>query len=193
MSKTRMAGEALSQEERNKRARDRIAENDDLRAARLGGIQYIDGLKSIEGLDEKAVARAYQGDSWGNDDLRRYNDIMGISNGGGDGGETPSPTPSEPQVPPTVEPPAAHVDPPVTSPTNPPANDIVTSPGLYSGFSSVGSQQNFTQNNPVDINGDNNTVDMSVAHYGDKIRNFNYQGGGGRSFLDQFMASKGLK
>jgi hypothetical protein len=180
MSKTRMAGEALSQEERNKRARDRIAENDDLRAARLGGIQYGDGLKSIEGLDEKAVARAYQGDSWGNDDLRRYNDIMGISNGGGEDNAPVVDTP------PTVEPPAAHVDPPVTSPTKPPANGIITSPGLYNQFG--GSTQNVVQDNDVNITGDNNTVtqDNSVSHYGDSIRS-------GRSFLDAFMSSKGLK
>ena len=79
MSKKRMAGEKLSQEQRNANARTKLLEDDDARAERLSGIEFKDGVTSIDGLDEKQVSQAYQGGYFGKDDLQRYNKLMGIN------------------------------------------------------------------------------------------------------------------
>lgn len=119
--------------------------------------------RATKGLDaDKAFEALEGGRSFSKEsDMVRYNNIM---NGGG---STPQPQPSP-------------------SPSPAPSQTTNTTNTNTSGFSSKGSEQNFSQNNPVDIDGDNNFVDMSVAHYGDSIRNFNYQsnGGGGDANYD---------
>jgi hypothetical protein len=80
MAKKRMAGDKLSQAQRNAEAREKFLEDDDARAERLEGIKYGDGITSIDGLDEKKVSQAYQGGTFGKDDMRRYNQLMGNNN-----------------------------------------------------------------------------------------------------------------
>ena len=80
MAKTRMAGDKLSQAQRNAEAREKFLEDDEARAERLEGIKYADGITSIDGLDEKKVSQAYQGGTFGKDDMRRYNQLMGNNN-----------------------------------------------------------------------------------------------------------------
>jgi hypothetical protein len=80
MAKKRMAGDKLSQAQRNAEAREKFLEDDEARAERLEGIKYGDGITSIDGLDEKKVSQAYQGGTFGKDDMRRYNQLMGNNN-----------------------------------------------------------------------------------------------------------------
>lgn len=80
MAKQRMAGDKLSQAQRNAEAREKFLVDDEARAERLEGIKYGDGITSIDGLDEKKVSQAYQGGTFGKDDMRRYNQLMGNNN-----------------------------------------------------------------------------------------------------------------
>ena len=80
MAKKRMAGDKLSQAQRNAEARKKFLEDDEARAERLEGIEYADGITSIDGLDEEKVSQAYQGGKFGEADMRRYNKLMGINN-----------------------------------------------------------------------------------------------------------------
>ena len=75
-----MAGDKLSQAQRNAEAREKFLKDDEARGERLEGIEYADGITSIDGLDEEKVSQAYQGGKFGEADMRRYNKLMGINN-----------------------------------------------------------------------------------------------------------------
>ena len=69
--------EELSRAQRNKQAREALLTNPEAREERLSGVEFIDGFKNFDGYDEKMVSQALQGGSWGDDDQRRYDRMMG--------------------------------------------------------------------------------------------------------------------
>ena len=115
MAKQRMAGERLSQEEQNRRAREKRANDPEQLQALMGKVDR--DAYDFEGYGDKAIAMAFQGDSFGDEDYAR---LTGKPMGGLDNDPDPDPdpnptepvvtTPGGPTVTPTPEVPGAGVD-----------------------------------------------------------------------------------
>ena len=177
--------EALSRAQRNEQAREALLTDDEARAKRLSGVEFIDGFENFDGYDEKMVSQALQGGSWGDDDQRRYDRMMGKTDDdfGGDIIDDPitdpEPSPVENKIPQ-----------PVNVTVSPSYDNDVTfgsPPGTAPGVDGYGGQSlQVAQNNPLTqtVTGDNNVTtayqDNSISPYGrsnylnDWIRRHNF-------------------
>ena len=163
--------EALSRAQRNEQAREALLTDDEARAKRLSGVEFIDGFENFDGYDEKMVSQALQGGSWGDDDQRRYDRMMGKTDDdfGGDIIDDPitdpEPSPVENKIPQ-----------PVNVTVSPSYDNDVTfgsPPGTAPGVDGYGGQSlQVAQNNPLTqtVTGDNNVTtayqDNSISQYG---------------------------
>ena len=163
--------EALSRAQRNEQAREALLTDDEARAKRLSGVEFIDGFENFDGYDEKMVSQALQGGSWGDDDQRRYDRMMGKTDDdfGGDIVDDPitdpEPSPVENKIPQ-----------PVNVTVSPSYDNDVTfgsPPGTAPGVDGYGGQSlQVAQNNPLTqtVTGDNNVTtayqDNSISQYG---------------------------
>ena len=68
--------EELSRARQNEQAREALLTNPEAREKRLSGVEFIDGFENFDGYDDKNVSQALQGKSWGDDDQRRYDQMM---------------------------------------------------------------------------------------------------------------------
>lgn len=167
----------LSRAERNRQYRESLLTNDEERSRRLEGIQGIDGL------DEKLVSQALQGDEFGEKDRARYDALLNAQNGGPDSDST-SPDSSSPD-------------------SGSPVQGVggQTTGDFRSGNGSINSP--ISQDNDIAIDGNQNTVsqdnsinqtvdnsDNSRRYYGGSSRTFNYTGGDGESNLYDSPVSK---
>ena len=147
MAKSRMAGEALSNTQRNRQTREEIGNSPERLAER---ISIVDRNKfDLDGYTDKEINMALQGGTFGDEDYAR---LTGQSAGGGDNkpeevkppspAPTPNPDPEPSPIAPTPE------KPDITIPV------IPVGPG-------GGGGQYVNQNNDINTNitGDNNTVD----------------------------------
>jgi hypothetical protein len=174
MAKNRMAGdkldeptqesadakEALSQSEQRKRARERIGNDPDRLAERIGG---IDREKyDFDGYSDKEINMAMQGGTFDENDYARLTGEK-LGDGSDGGGEDTTPTPTPETDPTPVKPQPAPEGPDQTIGYQPPT---LTYPGGNS------QTQNINQDNDITTNvtGDGNTVtnnqDNSIGQYG---------------------------
>ena len=174
MAKNRMAGdkldeptqesadakEALSQSEQRKRARERIGNDPDRLAERIGG---IDREKyDFDGYSDKEINMAMQGGTFDENDYARLTGQK-LGDGSDGGGEDPTPTPTPEPDPTPVK--------PQPVPGGPDQNIGYQPPRLtYPGGNNQ--TQNINQDNDITTNvtGDGNTVtnnqDNSIGQYG---------------------------
>ena len=168
-----MAGEKLSQEQRNANARAKFLEDDEARAKRLSGMKFKDGVTSIDGLDEKQVSQAYQGDYFGKDDLERYNKLMGINDNDSNANDNPSSSQS--------------------SNGSTGGKGSINSPISQANPIDIkGDSNQVNQDNSISQTIDNSVdnTDNSQRYYGGSSRTFNYKGGDGESSLYDTPVSK---
>ena len=158
------AAEALSQSERRKRARERIGNDPERLAERIGG---IDREKyDFDGYSDKEINMAMQGGTFGDEDYARLTGNP-LDDGGGDdgGGEDTAPTPM-----PEPEPTPAPAPTPAPSPG--PVQTIQPAPPTLGYPGSNSQTQNINQDNDIttNISGNGNTVtnnqDNSISMYG---------------------------
>ena len=160
MAKSRMAGEALSNAERNRQTREEIGNDPDRLSKRIAG---VDREKyDFDGYTDKEINMALQGSTFGEEDYAR---LTGKSIGDGDDDKPEEVKPPSPSPAPTPTPD------PEPSPIAPkPEKPDITIPVIPVG---PGGGQYVNQNNDINttITGDNNTVDSnqdnSVSQGGD--------------------------
>lgn len=150
MAKSRMAGEALSDAQRNRQIREEIGNDSERLSKRIAG---VDREKyDFDGYTDKQINMALQGSTFGDEDYAR---LTGKSAGGDDKPEevkppspAPAPTPS----------PSPDPEPSPIAPT--PEKPDITIPVIPVG---PGGGQYVNQNNDINttITGDNNTVDSN--------------------------------
>ena len=165
--------EELSRAQRNEQAREALLTDDEARAERLSGVKFIDGYKSFDDYDDKMVSQALQGESWGDDDQRRYDRMMGKNNNDDDFGGDIIDDPITDPVPSPVE---DGTPQPVVLPTQTYENTVTFSspPGTAPGVDGLGGGQSLqvAQNNPFNqyVVGDNNVTtgyqDNSITQAG---------------------------
>ena len=174
---TRMAGDALSQAERNRRARVKKSNNPEdakRRADRARTNQEFDFGDALDGYSDKEISMALRGEQFSDEDYFR---LTGKKWGGDE--ESPAPTP-DPEPTPEPSPSPTEPTPPPAATPNPVAGIDDQSIGgdgyTYGRFGSL--TQNVNQDNDITstVTGDNNTVtnnqDNSVNAYAGDAQRF---------------------
>jgi len=194
MAKNRMAGdkldeptnesadakEALSKSEQRKRGRERIGNDPDRLAERIGG---IDREKyDFDGYSDKEINMAMQGGTFDENDYARLTGEK-LGDDGGDGGEeettpTPTPTPDPDPTPVKIQPAPEE---PGRPPYVPPRPPVLGGPGTQT--------QIVNQDNDINTNvtGSNNTV---TNNQDNSVNQFGAYGTAGRaqSLRDKYVA-----